>query len=81
MDFVKRALRITGRDWSEDELASLQNLSLVLAMIPDLGKWTADQKVLANRIIRAKGCRDETFYLKLMQKHAALRDALMQFGC
>ncbi len=81
VDFVKRALRITDRGWSEGELASHQNLSLVLAMIPDLGKWNADQKVLAARIIRAKGGRDETLYLKLMQKHAALRDALMQFGC
>ena len=31
--------------------------------------------------IRAKGGRDEALYLKLMQKHAAFRDALMQFGC
>ncbi|HBB98376.1 MAG TPA: hypothetical protein DC054_23590 [Blastocatellia bacterium] len=81
LDFVKRALRVTSRSWSESELAALRNLSLVLAMIPDLEEWNADQKLLATRIIRAKGGRDEAFYLKLMQKHAALRDALMRFGC
>jgi len=81
LNFVKRALRITGQRWSETELTSLQNLSLVLAMVPDLEKWNADQKLLLIRIIRAKGGSDEALYLKLMQKHAAFRDALMQFGC
>src|SRR5438132_8730791 len=81
LDFVKRALRITGRGWRESELASLQNLSLVLAMIPDLEKWNADQKLLVTRIIRAKGGGTEVIYLKLMQKHAAFRDVLMQLGC
>jgi len=81
LDSVKRALRITVRGWNKNELASLKNLSLVLAMIPDLDKWNANQKLLATRIIRAKDGRDEALYLKLMQKHAAFRDALMQFGC
>ena len=81
LDFVKRALRITGRGWRESELASLQNLSLVLAMIPDLEKWNADQKLLVTRIIRAKGGGTEVLYLELMQKHAAFRDVLMQLGC
>jgi hypothetical protein len=81
LDFVKRALRVTNRSWSESEVAALRSLSLVLAMIPDLEEWTADQKLLATRIIRAKGGRDEALYLKLMQKHAALRDAFMRFGC
>ena len=81
LDFVKHALRVTSRSWSEGELAALRSLSLVLAMIPNLEEWTANQKLLATRIIRAKGGRDEVLYLKLMQKHAALRDAFMRFGC
>jgi hypothetical protein len=81
LDFVKRALRVNGRSWNDSEHAALRNLSLVLAMIPDLEEWNADQKLFATRIIRAKGGRDEALYLKLMQKHAALRDALIQFGC
>src|SRR5256885_10376176 len=81
LDFVNRALRVTSRSWSESELAAFRSLSLVLAMIPNLEEWTADQKLLATRIIRAKAGRDEGLYLKLMQKHAALRDAFMRFGC
>jgi len=53
---------------------------LVLALDPNLEDWTGDQKQLAVRIIRAKAGRDESVYLKLMQKHAALRDVLIRFG-
>ncbi|MFN2576091.1 MAG: hypothetical protein ABR607_00205 [Pyrinomonadaceae bacterium] len=81
MGVVKRALGIVGRGWNQSERAALEHLSLVLAMIPDLEKWDTEQKLSAVRIIRAKGGPDEALYLKLMQKHAAFRDALMQLGC
>jgi hypothetical protein len=54
---------------------------LVLAADRDLNTWPAEQKELAARVIRAKAGRDEALYLKLMQKHAALRDVLMRLGC
>jgi hypothetical protein len=80
LEFVKRALRINVNRWSDAEKAALQNLSLVLAMIPNFENWSADQKALADRIIRAKTAGDEAAYLKLMQKHPALRDALIRLG-
>ncbi|HEX3142721.1 MAG TPA: hypothetical protein VHQ64_02035 [Pyrinomonadaceae bacterium] len=78
---VTRALRINTRDWNEEELSALRNLSLVLASGRDLNSWPAEQKELAARVIRAKAGRDEALYLKLMQKHAAFRDVLMRLGC
>jgi hypothetical protein len=78
---VRRALRINTRGWHDEELSALQNLSLVLASDRDLNTWTAEQKELAARVIRAKAGRDEASYLKLMQKHAAFRDVLMRLGC
>src|SRR4029077_4731893 len=78
---VARALRINPRGCHQAEAAALQNLSLVLASDPDLGRWSAEQKDLAARIIRAKGGSDEALYLKLIQKHAAFRDVLMRLGC
>jgi len=78
---VARALGINPRGWNKAEVAALQNLSLVLASDPDLGRWPAEQKDLAARIIRAKGGSDEALYLKLIQKHAAFRDVLMRLGC
>jgi hypothetical protein len=78
---VSRALRMNTRGWNQAELAALGNLSLVLALEPDLKDWHAAQKDLAALIIRAKAGRDEARYLKLMQKHAAFRDVLMRLGC
>jgi hypothetical protein len=80
VQMVSDALRINPRNWNDAELGALENLSLVLTS-DDLGAWSATQKELAIRIIRAKAGRDEALYLKLMQKHAAFRDVLMRLGC
>jgi hypothetical protein len=81
VQIVARALRINYRSWSHGELAALQNLSLVLASNPALGRWSSEQKELATRVIRAKGGPDEARHLRLIQKHAAFRDVLMRLGC
>jgi hypothetical protein len=79
VDFVGRALRLQTRNWSATENAAFENLALVLAMMP-IDRWQAVDKELAARIIRAKASRDEAVYLKLMQKHSLLRDALINLG-
>ena len=79
-DKVSRALGINRRVWSPAEAGALNDLGLVLALEPRLDNWTAEQKQLAVRIIRAKAGRDESVYLRLMQKHAAFRDVLIRLG-
>ena len=54
--------------------------ALVMAMIPNIDQWNEAEKSLAARIIRAKAGAEEGLYLKLMQKHAALRDVLIRLG-
>jgi hypothetical protein len=81
MQFVERALQINAAAWNADEKPAVQNLSLALAMVPNLAKWSQSEKELAARIMRAKAGADEALYLKLMQKHAALRDVLIRIGC
>jgi len=78
--FVTRTLDLNVESWNEDERSALENLSLVFAMIPNISKWSSSDKTLAARIIRAKAGADEALYLKLMQKHSALREALIRFG-
>jgi hypothetical protein len=51
-------------------------LKLVLSLIPDR---VADKAALA-KIVKAKSAREETSYLKLMQKHQRLRAALLALG-
>ncbi len=77
---VSRALGINTRRFQPAEMAAHQNLSMVLATSGTFGAWTDDQKKFVAKIIRAKAGPDESRYLKLMQKHAALRDVLLQLG-
>lgn len=79
VDFVERVLDLRTRDWSEDKRFALEDLALVLAMIP-LDEWTSGDKQLAVRIIQAKGSRDEALFLKLMQRHPRLRAAVIRLG-
>jgi hypothetical protein len=79
-DFVARALRVKPSEWSEAEQRAFENLSLVLALIPDLGRWPEDEKQAVERIIRAKAGAEESRYLRLMQRHRRLRREIIKLG-
>ena len=79
VDFVQRSLGLRTRDWSEDRRLALENLALVLAMIP-LEGWSSRGKKLAARIIEAKAAGDEARYLQLMHGHSRLREAIIRLG-
>jgi hypothetical protein len=78
--FIKRALDLDTRRWSEPELRIFESFALVLAMIPGVARWNGSEKQLAARIISAKAGDDEALYLRLMQGHASMRAALIGFG-
>src|SRR6266567_2387879 len=77
---VKRALGLRSDRWREGELNALENLALVLAMIPGIERWSGDEKQLAAQIIRAKGRGDEARYLRLIQQHTKLRAGIIELG-
>ena len=77
---VTRALGIRMTDWKQSELRALNDLALVLALIPDLARWSEGDKRDAARVIRAKASADEARYLRLMQKHRRLRQAVIKLG-
>lgn len=62
-----------------DDLAS-SDLALVLALIPDLSRWADEEKRGVVRILRAKAGADESEYLRLLQNHPRLRDAVRKLG-
>jgi hypothetical protein len=78
--FVKRVLSLRTDRWREAELNALENLALGLAMIPGVERWSADEKQLAEQLIRAKAKGDEAHYLRLMQRHAKLRAGIIALG-
>jgi hypothetical protein len=80
LETVTRVLGIRQREWRESELHALNDLALVLALIPDLDRWTDSEKETLVRIIRAKASADEGRYLKLLQQHSRLRVNLIKLG-
>ncbi|HYN84882.1 MAG TPA: hypothetical protein VER32_06500 [Pyrinomonadaceae bacterium] len=77
---VERALRVSTRRWDEDERRAFENLSLPLALVPDLARWTRDEKQSLLRLARAKAGRDEISYARLLNRHPRLRRALLELG-
>ncbi len=56
------------------------HFAAVLSLIPDLKRWSGDEKKLLSRIVRAKTGAEETTYLKLMQSHKRLREQIIKLG-
>lgn len=77
---VSRALGLQTAEWKESERRAFENLALVLSLIPDLSRWTKDEKLAVARIVRAKASADESRYLRLMQQHERLRAAMIKLG-
>jgi hypothetical protein len=80
MEKVGKALGIGPASWREPAYQAFSNLALVLALIPDLSRWTEAEKRGVSRIIRAKMSADESKYLLLLQRHSRLRDAIRALG-
>lgn len=77
---VSRALGVRVEDWKQMEQRAFEDLALVLALIPDLARWTEDEKRDVVSIIRAKASADESRYVRLLQRHSRLRDEIIRIG-
>ena len=60
--------------------APSSGLAQVLSLIPDLARWTPEEKTAAAKIIQAKESASEARYLRLMQRHSRLRAAFLALG-
>jgi len=77
---VTRALRLDPARWTQAQQHSLENWSLVLALIPDLAHWSRQEKYQIVKIIRAKSAPNEMSYLRQTQHHPRLRAELLRLG-
>ena len=77
---VARAIGLTPDDWEVPRRRAYENLALVLALIPDLADWEKSEKRHIARIIEAKSGGDESRYLRLLQQHSRLKDAVIKLG-
>jgi hypothetical protein len=77
---VSRALDINLSRWNSAEHEAFENWSLVLALIPNLSRWTPQEKHDAAKIIRAQAGPNEMRYLRLTQQHPRLREEILRLG-
>jgi len=77
---VSRALGVSLLRWNLAERQAFGNWSLVLALIPDLGRWTPKEKLDVVEIVRAQASANEMRYLRLTQEHPRLRHELLRLG-
>jgi len=77
---VAATLGVSVDRWKKSERRAFSNWALVLALIPDLERWSAPEKRAAAAIIRAKAGPDEARYLRLLQAHPRLRQAVLELG-
>ncbi len=64
--------------WPPGERYSFRALSILVAMIADLERWSPRERRDCLALMRAKGAKDETLYFKLIQRHPRFRDALVR---
>lgn len=77
---VRNALNLDLEKLKEDELKAWRQLSLPLALVPDLKEWSSADKELLEKVILAKADANESRYLRLMQGHARLRTEMIRLG-
>jgi hypothetical protein len=77
---VAHSLGVKPSDLSASEQRVFSDLALVLAMIPDLSRWSKEEKSAIRQIVRAKAGIDELRYVRPMQSHQKLRDRLRRIG-
>jgi hypothetical protein len=80
LETVAANLGFRARSLAPRERSVLENLAPVLALIPDLRRWTSDERAAVREIIRAKAAAREDSYLHRLAAHQRLRRALLKLG-
>jgi hypothetical protein len=77
---VERAARSLGvgrlAGWVKAERRAFRQWALVVALLPDLDRWSPGSRAELVRVIRAKGGRGEGPYVRRLLGHGRLRRAL-----
>ena len=77
---LARALGERLEAWQGYARQAFEDFALVLALVPDLTRWTTEEKRAIVRIIRAKVGPEESRFLRLLQRHPKLREAIIRLG-
>src|SRR5438270_360509 len=73
-------LNLRPERFSPNAHNSFADFAMVLSLIPNLRRWSAEENSALRSIIAAKSARTELRYPRLLQKHARLRADLLKLG-
>jgi hypothetical protein len=77
---VEQTLGVRAASFNRTQRRVFSDFALVLSLLSDLKRWSAEDKQQLFRIVRAKVDTDEIGYLKEMQQHARLRKEMIKLG-
>jgi hypothetical protein len=77
---VARVIGMRLENMSSIARGIFEDLAIVLALIPDLARWNENETRALAAIARAKSDPEESEYLRKLQKHARLREAMIALG-
>lgn len=77
---LSQALHVDVGKWDSLEQLAFGNFAVVLDLAPEIANWTKLQKQTLLKAIRAKASSDETEYLRLLQRHDALKQIFLRLG-
>jgi hypothetical protein len=78
--WLGRQLKMPPWRLSKAAQPAFADFATVLLLMPDLPRWTSEEKSALGEIIAAKAGRTELRYLRLLQKHPRLRAAILELG-
>jgi hypothetical protein len=73
-------LGVTPPKWNSAERWAFSNFACLLALVPEIARWPKGETRLLVDVIRAKAGADETTYLRLLQQHDPLSEALRRIA-
>src|SRR5579859_3259928 len=77
---LARNLNLNPQRLKAHEQTAFADFAMVLSLVPDVARWPSEEKAALQTIIGAKAGRSEQRYMRLLQKHARLRAAILKLG-
>ena len=79
-EWLAELLDIDLSGWSALEQSAFADFAVVLALVPEVKGWSSREKERLAEIIRAKVGASEVEYLRLIQQHLGLKQAMLRLG-
>ncbi len=77
---LARIIKVDSQKLKPQAQAAFADFATALSLVPDLDRWPSDEKDALREIILAKTDLTELRYMRLLQKHARLRAAILRLG-